>query len=47
MTERAKMHTAMYMAGFRRFELKGTDIHCDMKIGGVEMLALKLPEGVV
>lgn len=45
--ERAKMVHALEQTGFRRFELKRTNIHCDMKKGAPDMLTYLTDEGMI
>jgi uncharacterized protein YcbK (DUF882 family) len=46
-TERMEMVMALLTAGFRRFELKETDVHADMKRDAIVMLAIKTDKGIV
>ncbi|MDD5353036.1 MAG: D-Ala-D-Ala carboxypeptidase family metallohydrolase [Candidatus Omnitrophica bacterium] len=45
--ERIKMQMALLTAGFRRFEIKPTNLHADMKVGAPDMLAIKTEKGIV
>jgi len=45
--ERLRMVWALAKAGFRRFELKRGNVHCDMKRNAPDMLTFLTDEGMV